>query len=252
MDSLTHFPPRQVLAPTDLSEISNAALAYARLFHERFGSRLTVLHAESLEAPPYFTRDQADELLDRAKAMRQAALEHVEREAESVLGFRPSVRVVEGPALKAILNAAQEIPADLIVMGSRGRGAVESFFMGSVTERVAREARIPLLAAAVPLAAPGFQSILCPLDSGQASQRAHRYAAAMAETFGSRLSVLREDSVESILRAAHEGDYDLVVLGIERTSSLWGELVSSTAGRVMRVVRKPLLLIPYVDQKETK
>jgi nucleotide-binding universal stress UspA family protein len=66
------------------------------------------------------------------------------------------------------------------------------------------------------------------------------------------LSVLREDSVESILRADHEGDYDLVVLGIERTSSLWGELVRSPAERVMRVVRKPLLLIPYVDQEERK
>lgn len=254
MNELKHFPPREVLAPTDLSEISKAALAYARLFHERFSSRITVLHAESFEAPPYFTRDQAEELLARAKAMRKDALEHVERDAESVLGFRPSTRVVEGPPAQAILTAAKEIPADLIVMGSRGRGAVESFFMGSVTDRVVRQAAIPVLATPIPPPAVWFRRILCPVDSGAVSRQALRYASALAEIFDSRLDVVEEqasgDSVENILRAAHEGDYDLVVMGVARKSSIWGELVSSTTERVMRVARKPLLLIPEVAKED--
>jgi nucleotide-binding universal stress UspA family protein len=197
MEALNHFPPREVLAPTDLSEISKAALGYARLFHQRFGSRVTVLHAESLEAPPYFTRDQADELLARAKATRRAALEHVKREAEAVLGFPPCARVTEGPAPRAILTAAAAIPADLIVMGSHGRGAVERFFMGSVTERVAREAGVPVLAAAVPPAAAGVRHILCPVDSGAVSKRALDYAVALSASFESLLTVLhaREDAI---------------------------------------------------------
>jgi nucleotide-binding universal stress UspA family protein len=40
------------------------------------------------------------------------------------------------------------------------------------------------------------------------------------------------------------GDHDLVVMGFERKSSLWGELVSSTTERVMRVLRKALLIVP--------
>jgi nucleotide-binding universal stress UspA family protein len=254
MNELEHFPPREVLAPTDLSEISKAALAYARLFHEHFGSRITVLHAESLEAPPYFTRDQAEELLARAKAMRKDALEHVEREAESVLAHRSGTRIVDGPPAPAILTAAKEIPADLIVMGSRGRGAVESFFMGSVTDRVVRQAAIPVLATPIPPPAVWFRRILCPLDYGAVSRRALDYASAVAEIFDSRLDVVEEegsaDAVERILRAAHEGDFDLVVLGVERKSSLWGELMSSTTERVMRVARKPLLLIPDVAKEE--
>ncbi len=248
MGALKHFPPREVLAPTDLSEISNAALAYARLFHERFGSEVTVLHAETLEAPPYFTRDQANELLLRAQATRKAALEHVEREAETVLGFRPSARVVEGPAPRAILTAAREIPADLIVMGSRGRGAVESFFLGSVTERVVRRAGIPVLAAPPGGAGP-FRHVLYPLGSGAVPLRAHRYAAAMAESFGARLSALEEGALK---RGEVDESVDLVVLGIEPGPSLWGELLKSTTERVLRVVGKPLLLIPYVNEEETK
>jgi nucleotide-binding universal stress UspA family protein len=178
----------------------------------------------------------------------------VEREAESVLGFRPSTRVVEGPPAQAILTAAKEIPADLIVMGSRGRGAVESFCMGSVTDRVVRLATVPVLATPIPPPVVWFRRILCPLDSGAVSRRALDYASALAEIFDSRLDVVEEegsgDAVERILLAAHEGDYDLLVLGVERKPSLWGELVSSTTERVMRVARKPLLLIPDVAKED--
>jgi nucleotide-binding universal stress UspA family protein len=281
MSDLTNFPPQEILAPVDLSDLTAAALAYARLFHERFGSRITVVHAESFEAPPYFTREQADELLEQARATRTAALEHVGREAESVLGFRPSVRIVEGPAVRAILTAAEQIPADLIVMGSHGRGAVEGFFMGSVTERTVRQARVPVLAAATPPGTTPFRHILCPVDAGAVSRRALRYAAAVAESFGSLLTVLHAkenaltedvcpqateelrgrcrleevlqpgDAVENILRAAHMGDFDLVVMGVEPKSSLWGELVSSTTERVMRVLRKPLLIVPNPFKEES-
>jgi nucleotide-binding universal stress UspA family protein len=281
MKNVNNFPPREVLAPTDLSDLSLAALGTARIFHERFGSRITVLHAETLEAPPYFTRDQADELLAQAKATREAALDHVGRVSESVLSFRPRVRVAEGPAARAILSAAQEIPADLIVMGSHGRGAVESFFMGSVTERTVRQSTVPVLATPTAPGAEPFRHLLCPVDAGAVSRRALRYAAAVAESFGSSLTVLhasesdtaestcpevteelrsrcrveevlrRGDPVENILRAAHMGDYDLLVMGVEGKSSLWGELVSSTTERVMRVVRKPLLIVPNLSKEES-
>ncbi len=59
------------------------------------------------------------------------------------------------------------------------------------------------------------------------------------------------DAVENILRAAHMGDYDLVVMGVEPKSSLWGELVSSTTERVMRVLRKPLLIVPNPFKEES-
>jgi nucleotide-binding universal stress UspA family protein len=265
------FPPREILAPTDGSELSKAALGHARLYHERFGSRVTLLHADSFEAPPYFTGETAKELLLQAKAMRMRAFDDLRREGESILGFRPEVSVVEGPASEAILKAAHGMSADLIVMGTHGRGAVESFFMGSVTERTMRGARVPVLGVAAPFEPTPFRRILCPVGAGSASQRALAYAASLAERFESLLTVLHVkangpeifcpqstdglrcrteqvlqsgDPVETILRVAHMGDHDLVVMGFERKSSLWGELVSSTTERVMRVLRKALLIVP--------
>lgn len=280
MSTLQGFPPREVLVPMDWSDLSTAALSYAGVFHERFGSRITVLHAESLEAPPYFTREQRDELLAQAKAAREAALEHLAQEAESILGFRPSTRIVEGPASRAILAAAEGIPADLILMGSRGRGGVEGLFMGSVAERTVRQSKVPVLVVGAVTGTMGFRRVLCPVDSGPVSRKALAYAAAVAESFDSDLTILharedaatedgcpevtdelrrrcrveevvrRGDPAENIVRAAHMDDHDLVVMGVEWKSSLWGELVSSTTDRVMRIVRKPLLVVPMSFQEK--
>jgi nucleotide-binding universal stress UspA family protein len=71
----------------------------------------------------------------------------------------------------------------------------------------------------------------------------------MAEGFGSRLTTLHE---EALKRGEIDESVDLVVLGVERRPSLWGELVRSTTERFLRMVGKPLLLIPYVTEEETK
>ena len=54
--------------------------------------------------------------------------------------------LLEGPAAREIVEAAVEWDADLIVMGTHGRGRVASFLMGSTAQEVIREARCPVLA----------------------------------------------------------------------------------------------------------
>ena len=54
--------------------------------------------------------------------------------------------IKEGKAYIEILNAMNEDNIDLVVMGSSGRhSALDRFTLGSVTERVIREARIPVI-----------------------------------------------------------------------------------------------------------
>ena len=62
MNPLYSFPPRAILVPTDMGTASNSALRYARFFHERFGARVSVLHAEHIELPPYFLSSQMGDL----------------------------------------------------------------------------------------------------------------------------------------------------------------------------------------------
>lgn len=58
----------------------------------------------------------------------------------------PGTEVVAGTATRRILDVADESSADLIVMGTRGRGAIVTFVMGSVAERVVRMADCPVMA----------------------------------------------------------------------------------------------------------
>jgi nucleotide-binding universal stress UspA family protein len=55
------------------------------------------------------------------------------------------VEVLEGPPADAILNVAQVRECDLIVMGSRGRGALAGLLLGSVSHRVVAHARMPVM-----------------------------------------------------------------------------------------------------------
>jgi len=53
--------------------------------------------------------------------------------------------VREGTSYREVLALAAELDADLIVLGVRGRGAVDRFFFGSTTHHVIREARCAVL-----------------------------------------------------------------------------------------------------------
>jgi nucleotide-binding universal stress UspA family protein len=133
-----------ILCPVDFSEHSERALRYALRLAAMAGARITLLSV-------------TDPLLDaaaRAAGTRETSARHIERELrklfQRIAGDPPAapgamVARVGQPA-DEILRLARELPADVIVMGTQGIGAAERFFVGSTTERVLRESRIPVLA----------------------------------------------------------------------------------------------------------
>ena len=83
-----------------------------------------------------------------------------------------------------ILKRAEELPADLIVMGTHGRSGFQRLLLGSVTEKVLRTARQPVLTVGeasdvVPAGGGPLKRILCGLrllrllDGGPALRRSH-------------------------------------------------------------------------------
>jgi hypothetical protein len=88
---------------------SSVALGFARILHEMFKMPVEVLHAGHLELPPYFLSGQVDDLE------------------------------------KSILEAAQKVEPDLIVMGAEQKSGVLEGLFSSSTERVMQPAKAPLL-----------------------------------------------------------------------------------------------------------
>jgi nucleotide-binding universal stress UspA family protein len=94
------------------------------------------------------------------------------------------------------LERARSWPADLIVMGTHGRGGFERWVLGSVTEKVLRKAPCPVLTVPPPVGelrpegSALFRRIVCPVDFSGASLAALAYALKLAEESRAEITVL--------------------------------------------------------------
>jgi nucleotide-binding universal stress UspA family protein len=188
---------RRILCPTDFSETSRRALERAIALARWYEAELVVLHVLPLTPsvaafPPLvspFTlapvpRERFGEELERFSSLAAEA------------GIRSSTMLAEGSAAGEILDVARRLPADLVVMGTHGRGGFERLVLGSVAEKVLRNACCPVLT--VPRSAgpapaqpsPPFARILCASDFSPASTRALEYALYLAQETKASLTLL--------------------------------------------------------------
>lgn len=142
------IPPKTILVATDFSDASGLALTYARDLARRCDSALHLLHvvtdadvSPGTEALWGFSETEVQRRwVDEAKA-RLAGL--CQADEQAALSVHTTVEI--GPPADAIVRYAGEHPIDLIVMGTRGRGAVRQLLLGSVAADVVRRASCPVL-----------------------------------------------------------------------------------------------------------
>jgi nucleotide-binding universal stress UspA family protein len=127
----------RVLFCTDFSENSERALSYAISATDEYDAELTLLHV--LENAP--SAGKTEEVM--AKTAQQ--LDHlIPPEARKNLKIKTAVRV--GKPYQQIIQLAEQMQADLVAMGVRGRGALDMAVFGSTTYRVLQLGPCPVLA----------------------------------------------------------------------------------------------------------
>lgn len=145
------FAPKRILYACDLSENCEAALKATRMLAEHWSSKVRAVHAwQSLPAlagiygmglegaPPPLeeeTRETEELLRQRLRETVDPVLDDVDHESE--LAF--------GPAGPTLLDEAAQFGADLICLGTHGRTGWKQLILGSVAERVVREAHCSVL-----------------------------------------------------------------------------------------------------------
>ena len=138
-----------ILVATDFSEDADAAIETAIEMARAFGSRLELFHAYHVDVPAIYGGFGGDfsipmDLLDPIREGAQASMAQlVERVAKSGVEVDGKVSM-ERPAT-AILNEAERLPADLVVMGTRGLSGLAHVLLGSTADRVIRLAECPVL-----------------------------------------------------------------------------------------------------------
>ena len=140
---------KQILVATDFGEAAGVALNYGREFARLFGASLDVVHvADNAIARGLgvdgFTVDYSDLQRDLEAAAHKHLDALLDDEDRTMLKAKPVVLISGSPAI-AIVQYAKESRADLILMGTHGRGGVAHLLMGSVAERVVRIAPCPVL-----------------------------------------------------------------------------------------------------------
>lgn len=147
---------RHILLATDFSTRSDRALRRATLLARQLGAGLSLVHVVDDDRPAHLVR--AD-----AQAAR-SILEESARTLQDFDGVAAAATVVAGDPSAAILAAADEVEADLIVLGAHRR-QLRDVFIGTTAERtVARSRRPVLIAAGVPASAYARTLIALEMD----------------------------------------------------------------------------------------
>jgi nucleotide-binding universal stress UspA family protein len=139
----TDFQFLRILCPVDFSEYSRTALRYGAALSRRAGGRLTVLFVND----PLLGSAAAAAAYD-VRALEAKTLAELKRFVARSLGQRAGAAAITtalGHPAPAIAKAAEQLGADLIVMGSRGLTGPGKWLFGSTTSRVLRSTSIPLL-----------------------------------------------------------------------------------------------------------
>jgi len=139
---------RKICCAVDFSESSRQALEEAADLARRFDSRLTLIHVfeavpvaagEGILPPPDLIEQMTIELSRKLESWKAEA----ERRADRPVGQS----VLSGDPASQIVRFAREGEFDLVVTGTHGRTGLKHLVLGSVAEKVVRQAHCPVLVA---------------------------------------------------------------------------------------------------------
>ena len=132
------FRVRTILFPTDFSSYSNQAYLHAVALAEKYRATLIVVFVAGpgQEADPSYWRGQLEQI---RPANPRIPVEHI---------------MLDGDPATEIVRYARDTGVNLIVMGTHGRTGVERLLMGSVAEKVLRDAPCSVLVVKLPRGMP--------------------------------------------------------------------------------------------------
>lgn len=171
------------------------AAQHARFIATRFGSRITVLHVK--EWP---------EIADDAQAAVGEVLVK-----EQLKGMDAAFLERSGHPAEVIVEYARENGADMIVMPTRGQGALRRFLLGSVTAKVLHDSEIPVWTGAhdePETPAPALEAIrnvVCAIDFAPPSEEVLRWAGEFAAAFDAKLTAMHASAqLPQLLGVVHD------------------------------------------------
>ena len=285
---------KNVLVPVDFSPPSRLAVNYGICLARTFRARLTLMHV--VESPKAL-RDSAG---NGSAQVEKQYREQAERMLAALLGPEDqddldfSIVLKSGGIEAEIIAAASEQGADMLVMGTHGRGLFGRLLIGSVTQNLLRKAAIPILTIchvtrplalerilfaaglsetskhgldfAINLArqthsklvflhateratlAYGGNEMVCSVTQEDAEEARAKLAALAAESTGQGVQaetiLVEGDAAQEIIKGAEDANAGLILITVQFRGLVERTLLGTTAERLIREARVPVLSIP--------
>ena len=136
----------RIVIAVDFSEYSRKAVDAGLELARQFGARVDLVHAFELPFPVLTPYEVAmpDNFVGDARSAGKRELDALAQELANE-GVEVAAHMRDGPPDIAIVELAEELAADLIVIGTRGNTGLKHVLLGSVAERTLRGASCPVL-----------------------------------------------------------------------------------------------------------
>jgi nucleotide-binding universal stress UspA family protein len=183
---------KNILFATDFSPYSNAALPYALAIAHQYGARLYGVHVLAADDYMFVAPETWPARVQREEELQKEAIERLE---EQLRGVPHQAVCGEGDVWDVLCQLTGEHEIDLVVVGTHGRTGARKLFLGSIAEKVFRQASCPVLTVGPNVVSQQksvaeFNQILFATDFGPESVAAASYAISIAQEHQARLSLL--------------------------------------------------------------
>ena len=135
-----------ILVCIDFSDSTEKVVSNSEKLAKSVSAKLWILHVAEPEPDfvgydvgPQYIRDSLAEQFHQEHRLAQEIAEKMREK-----GLEATALLIQGPTAEVILETAEKVEADIIVIGTHGKGAVYHLLVGSVSEAVIHKAECPI------------------------------------------------------------------------------------------------------------
>jgi len=198
-----------ILIPIDFSETSLNAIEHSFLISSLYRAQINLLYVIESESPFFHFVNQSElqELINRV----EKRLEELKSKTEKKTGLKADYIIRKGKVVDNILEVAQELDIDLLIMGTTGSSDIRKKIIGTNALRVIKEATFPVLTIKKNVKTRKYKKIVLPLDLTKQTTQKVKHAIRFAKFFNASIHLV------SIITSDNYIINDTLVFKLEQT-----------------------------------
>jgi len=195
-------PQRKILIATDGSETAKEAADFGIKTLRFSGAKVYAVYVLDTTSYGSLPKDEKwSKKIEQFEGIGHEAASYIEEKAKAA-GLEAESIVLKGNPAEEILNFAEGQDVDMVVIGSLGKSRIKRLVLGSVSEKVVRHAKVPVLVVRKWKEEKTHKNILIATDGSEAAENAADYGIEIAGWNGAKayaVYAIDISSFESIL-----------------------------------------------------